>query len=201
MRPLLFHFILFAVLLPTRAAAQESKPKLPMPSREALDQSEQVVRTLHAAEFAKTTAAARLELAKKLLQQGAEIDDSPADRFALWRQSATLAILAGDVPQAWKAVDELGKVFAGSPWELKAAILEAGASKGTAAEAGKFAHAALAAFDQAKKLEPDSAGRLLDVARISAQKAKDKTALALIEVAREGFRQGASRARRGQTDA
>ena len=171
---LLVHFFLVPLLMPNLAVAQETGAKLPLPSREVLERSDQVVRTLHAAEFAKTTPAARLELAKKLLQQGKEIEDSPADRYALWRQSATLAILAGDVPLAWKAVDELGKVFAGSPWEMKASILEAGASKGTPADATKFSQAAIAAFEQAKTLEPDAAGRLLDVARTSAQKAKDK---------------------------
>ena len=164
-----------------------AQAKLPSPSPEALRRSQELVRSVYAADFAKTTPAARLSLANRLLEQGLAQEDVPADRFALWSESARLALLAGDVPLAWKALGQIDKQFAVSIWELKASALEAAAAKANAGDAEKLARAALSTFEDASTVDLESASRLLASALSSARQAKNSALVVKIQTRQKEF--------------
>lgn len=146
-----------------------------VPDAKDQEKAEAVIKDLFKAEYSKTKAADKLELATKLFEQGVETKDDPASRFVLLRESMNLAAAAGDLTQALKAGDELSHDFEVNVAELKVGVFEklAPAVKG-ADENKSLTDDILTAVNEAIQADDfDTAERLLKVADASARKSKN----------------------------
>lgn len=101
----------------------QADEKVKLPTAEERDKANKLIRDLFKAEYAKTTAAARSELASKLYQQGLETKDDPAAIYELFREAAELAA-ATNIDLSLKSCAELGQRFQGSLPEIAEPILK-----------------------------------------------------------------------------
>ena len=101
------------------ASSQEAADRKAVPDAAAQAQAEKLIRDVFKDEYARTSAADRLNLARKLLQQGIDTVDDPASRFVLFREARDLAAQAGDLETALTAVDEMARFFQVSAPEMK----------------------------------------------------------------------------------
>ncbi len=83
-----------------------------VPDAGAQEQANKLLRQLFGAEIdAARTPQAKVELARKLLQQGIDSRDDPAGRYVLLTKAKELAIAVGDPALAMQAVDEITRSF------------------------------------------------------------------------------------------
>lgn len=83
-----------------------------VPDAGAQEQANKLLRQLFGAEIdAARTPQAKVDLARKLLQQGIDSRDDPAGRYVLLTKAKDLAIAVGDPPLAMQAVDEITRSF------------------------------------------------------------------------------------------
>jgi hypothetical protein len=129
-------------------AAGDSRQPVPDQAKQA--ESENLIKDLFKADYAKPAAADKLALAQKLLQQATETKDDPAARFVLLREARDLAALAGDTETAFSSVDQMAKDFAVDGGAEKLTVLpKLESSARTPEQAGKLAEALLQAADGA----------------------------------------------------
>jgi hypothetical protein len=108
--------------------------KLPPPTAAEQAEAEKLIKDVFKDDYAKRAPADRLLLARKMLQQGQETKDDPKSRFVLLREARELAMLAGDLPVAMSAVDEMAKSFKVDEPGMRGAILTAAAKNAKSPE-------------------------------------------------------------------
>ena len=89
--------------------AQESRAPLPEPTTRK--EAQKLIRDVFKEEYARTSPADRLALARKLLQQGVETTNDPAAQYELLQESRSLAAEAGDIATCLRAADELSRRY------------------------------------------------------------------------------------------
>src|SRR5436189_226955 len=109
--------LLTLVLMIACASSTTAAEKIKLPSNTDRDKAARLVRDLFKAEFAKTTAADKLDLAKKLLQNAEETKDDPAAVYVLLKETAEL-IGAVDIDIALQACEQMTNKFEGDLAEL-----------------------------------------------------------------------------------
>src|SRR5687767_14827847 len=107
------------------SAAQDKPTKVPVPAKEALEKSEKTIRSVFQAEYAKRRPAEMQELGTKLFNQALETTDDDAARYVLLREAADLTARAGDYQAAFKAIDEMDRLYTVNMPQLKLTALEA----------------------------------------------------------------------------
>jgi hypothetical protein len=112
------------IALVLASAALQDKPALPPePDANAQKETLKKVRDLFKDEYAKKLPADQLALARKLLHSGIETADDLVTKFVLLKESREIAVAAGDVETAFRAVDETSRAFAVDGFSLKLAVL------------------------------------------------------------------------------
>jgi hypothetical protein len=96
--------------------------RVPVPDADAQRKAEKVVREVFG-DPAKKSAAERIAVSRKLLQQATETKDDPAPIYVMLRESRDLAARAGDAATALKAVDEMARRFQIDPVQEKLTVL------------------------------------------------------------------------------
>src|SRR5436190_10373623 len=97
--------------------------KLDVPDDAALKEAEKTIKGLFKDDYAKRAPADRLALAKNLLKQGIDTKDDNAARYVLLRESQDLAARGGDIETAFRAVDEMCRIYSSNPLVLKNGVL------------------------------------------------------------------------------
>jgi hypothetical protein len=92
---------------------------LPVPDAGAQDRARLMIYDLFKQDFAKTTAADRQALGKRLLTEAVATKDDSAARYALLVEATDLAALAGDPETAYQAAVMLGRCYQVDGLELK----------------------------------------------------------------------------------
>ena len=100
---------------PAAAATPPAVPaRVAIPSKEAQDKAEKEVQSIFKSEFdqaAHGTAAAKLALSQKLVQQAGESADDPAARYVLLVKAEEFARDSGDLAQTMAAVNKLAQSY------------------------------------------------------------------------------------------
>ena len=118
-RVLLF-LALLIMLPPVTLAMQPTDAKSPVPDKAAQQEAREVINELFGSEYEKAkTSAQKLALAQKLLQEAARSKDDSAGYFVLLRVANDVAVQAGDVEVAFRAIEETAKTFQVDTVELK----------------------------------------------------------------------------------
>jgi hypothetical protein len=109
------------------AAVELQDKKLDVPDDAAQKEAEKTIKSLFKDDYAKRAPADRLALAKTLLKQGSETKDDNAARYVLFREAQDLAARGGDLETAFRAVDEMCRIYATNALVLNNAVLAAAA--------------------------------------------------------------------------
>lgn len=173
------------VLLPALSEARIATvagQKITVPSDEALSAGTARVRETLSAELdAAKTPAAKLQLAKKVLEMAPKTTD-PVDRFALYRQAGELASYAGNIDMLMKIVDEMAGTFALDALEAKADALSKASEVATPASARSIGRRSLKLLDEALAAKrPAVAEQLNRITVAAVAKSGDRTVLKQIE--------------------
>jgi hypothetical protein len=149
--------------------------KLEVPDDAAQKEAEKTIRGIFKDDYAKRAPADRLALAKNLLRQGAETKDDNAARYVLLRESQDLAARGGDLDTAFRAVDEMCRVYATNPLALKNGVLAAAAGMPRTPEEQKaVAQAYVTLAEEACQARQfDLAAKAAQSALAAAKKGKD----------------------------
>jgi hypothetical protein len=134
-----------ALLLLSPAAGQDAKPeRLSAPEAAAQKDADKLIKDLFKEEYAKKTAADRIALAKKLLEQAQGTKDDAATRYVLLREANAVAAQAGELTTALKAADEMAQAYKVDGLSIKADTLAAAAKAAkTPDDVGRIANAYL----------------------------------------------------------
>jgi len=133
-----------ALVLGATAASALTLPIMPVPDAPAQAKSREMIRKVFEKEFAKTTSADKLALAKLLIQQGKETPDDTAARYVAWQEAVDLAASCGDAPTAFAAVDELVRFYPVNSIDLRRqTLVKAHAASTTQAESEAIMQLAL----------------------------------------------------------
>jgi hypothetical protein len=145
--------------------------RLPVPDLAAQREAEKLVHTAFGQEYAKKTADDRVALADKLRRQAGEPGNDGASRFVLLRDSRDLAAEGGDYQAAVDVIDDLAKVFAIDPLDMKLTVLTSAAGRPYPMGAKELARALLTLSAEAEVAENSEAA--------------DKAARAAVSIARK----------------
>ncbi len=170
--------VLVVVVLVTGAAVALAQGKTPVPDTAAQAKSRELVGNIYRDEYdAAKTPAKRLALARKLLGEAASAKDDPADHFVLLRIAKDVAIQAGNAETAWEAVDRIVETFEVDPIQTKVDCLEAVAKTAkSSSQHALLAEQAISLVDVAAAEDDfETAGKLAEIARDSARRARDYT--------------------------
>lgn len=162
------------------AAAPASQPatgpaRLAIPEEAAQDRAQLMIVNLFKADYAKTSAADRQALARKLLSQAAETRDDATARYVLLQDADELASLAGDPVTAYAAATEIARLYQADTIDLKKKTLfRANASDATPAASEALAREALDTADDAALLDDfASVQQLVNLAESAANKTRN----------------------------
>lgn len=164
-----------AILAALSSLASAQAPRIPVPSAEAIREAEGLVNEVYGNEVTKAaTAAAKTQLAKKLLEEGRATNDDKAARYVMFRNARDLGVAGGDLDIVFAAIQQLVKEYAVEQPALEADALTTMAAAATAASSKRLAEAALSAIDEAMaRGDFASAVRLGNAGLAAARKAKD----------------------------
>lgn len=159
------------------AAAEEAPPAavVAVPDSAALDKATRTIKDLFKDEIdAARTPAAKLELAKNLLQRGIDTQGDPAGQYVLLRMARDYAV-AADAGLAVQAVDELARSFQIDALTMKIETLTSLSKIAMIPAQGKmFAETALAVADEAIAADNyDIAKQSTALALAAAKKTRD----------------------------
>jgi hypothetical protein len=159
-----------------------SSEKSPVPDEEAQAKREKDIRELFKSDFLKDKPGDKLNLANKLTQKADETKDDVVARYVLARLARDLAVQAGNVALAIRAIDLLAKSYAVEPLEMKAETLEKMTPSASEAGSRTITDAVLVLVDSAKEADnPGLAQRLMTLAKAAADKAKSATVTKKVE--------------------
>src|SRR5262249_18542921 len=144
---------------------------------------EKLIRETFKEEYAKKGATARIALAKKLFQQGAETTDNDSARYVLLREAGDLAAQNGETTLALQAISELQKRYQVNGYDLKfAAPATAGRTMKTPEEFVGLARSYLGVADDALAAgEFDAAEKAGSTGGSFAKKGKDLVLFAKLD--------------------
>ncbi len=112
-------FATITLLLLAIAAVQAEEPRLRAPDAAHQKVARAAIQDVFGGEIAKAkTAAARRELAAKMLAVANDPKESPANRWVLYLQARDQALAASDISLMVKALDDLSKAFAVNRGEI-----------------------------------------------------------------------------------
>src|SRR5437667_417142 len=116
------------LVLPDAARADEirvepQEKKLDIPDDAAVKEAEKTIRSLFKDDYAKRSPADRGALAKNLLKQAMDTKDENAARYVLFRESQDLAARIGEIETAFRAIDEMCRIYATNSLILKNSAL------------------------------------------------------------------------------
>jgi hypothetical protein len=153
-----------------------------IPDDAALKEAEKTVRDLFKDDFAKKTPADKRSLAKKLLVQGRETNNTPASQYALLTMAIDLGIQSVDLDTCVMAMTELSNGFAIDVVAQRTASLGALTKVvKTPDDLKALAKAYLQLADEAMKVDRyDDAAKVADAANAQAKRGKE---LAVINAA------------------
>lgn len=162
-------------ILLLHAFLYSQEARLPVPEEGVQKEAEKTIRTVFKDEYAKKAVADRIAFAKTLHKQAVDTKDDPAARFVLFRESQDIAARAGDIDTAFKAIEEMSKIFETSSVALKnAALAQAGAVARTVDEQRALALAYLGLSEEALLARQfDVAAKASQGAVAAAKKSKD----------------------------
>src|SRR5262245_24774441 len=101
------------------ASALASEPKRPIPDQAAQKSALAIVTDVYKPDYAKAkTPAQKIELAKKLLTDGAATKE-PVSRFVLFRVARDIAAQQGDLATAFDAIARIDAEFATDELQMK----------------------------------------------------------------------------------
>ena len=99
---------------------ESPESKLPVPDDDAQKKATAIVKDVFKADYDKAKSQSqKLELAKKLLQEGEQTQDDPTGRFVLLRIARDLAAQAGDVSVTMQAIDQIAASYEVDSLEMK----------------------------------------------------------------------------------
>jgi hypothetical protein len=155
-----------------------------VPAAPQQDAARAMIRKVFQKEYAKTTPAERLALARLLLAQGRDTTDDPPARYVALDDCADLAAGSGDASLAMAAIDEIARRFRVDALNLRRiALLRAGAAAATPADCLTVMRLALDVADQAVAADAfDSVTQLVPLAEASANKTRQVKVVASIQV-------------------
>lgn len=160
--------------------AESSRPRLPIPGEAAQQQATKVVQDLYRTDYDEAkTAAAKKQLARKLLAQATSSEVSTAEQYVLSRLARDVAAQADDARLAMEAVDRMAEKFAVESTAMKAAVLRA-SSRSAKAQSGHKVVADLAIDVAGEALRADqleTAAELAKLAQSETAKLRDKDAM------------------------
>ncbi len=153
-----------------------------VPDAKALARAEKVIKNLFQADYARSRPSDRLNLSRKLFQQGLETNDDPAARYVLFREAINLAAQGGSLTDGLNAIEELASSFTVVAPALKVEFLEKlSPHVKTAFGNRELAQEALQAVREAIRLDAfDVVDRALKVAGGAAQKAQSVSLLSRV---------------------
>ena len=128
-------------------------PRLPIPDAAAQKESLAVIKDVYKADYDKAkTTPQKLELARKLLQQGEQTEGDPVGKFVLLRIARDSAAQAGDVSVTIQAIDKIVATYEVDPLEMKVEVLTKMSKSASTAQAqkdlvGEIEHVTDAAVD------------------------------------------------------
>ncbi len=161
--------------------AEKKLKKLPVPSEAKQQAAEAKIREIFAKEIsAAKTADQKLDLAAKLVKQGAETDDDSDARFVLLRMACNLAAEVGELGDAFRTVDMIAESFELDALNVKTALLPKAVElslSGGKTEATHFKSlldAATTILDEVLAVDNfEGAGRIVKMASAVARATKD----------------------------
>lgn len=129
-------FILSLLLWQT-LSAQPGSSKQSLPNEADQKRAMKLIADIFGEDYEKaTTNEAKTKLASTLLQQGKEVRDDDAVRYACFREARDLAAKGGDVSLAMVAVDEISRTFEVDPLLMKADVVGLAVASATEKDAG-----------------------------------------------------------------
>jgi hypothetical protein len=147
----------------------------PVPAAAALAKATAAVKARHAADWKSArTPAKKAELAGKLAGAAATATDS-AERYALWREAASLYREAADADAIVRTIDEMAQAFTIDALAMKAeALTKLGSSTSNSFVFQAVARNLIALVDEAIEAKrADRAAKLAEAARVAAARSRD----------------------------
>ncbi|MCH8045275.1 MAG: trypsin-like peptidase domain-containing protein [Planctomycetes bacterium] len=172
------------------------KPKLAndsIPDSAALATANELLRDLYKDDYAKAvTASQKRALAIKILRQGADAKNSPAERYVSFRAARRIATQIGSVALALESVDLFEAWFDIDTETMRRETIERLAAQvHSTSDRVSLARAALAAADRLIAMDQyDRATRLIGIADSAASRAKHRTLLKTVRDRAKQIEQG-----------
>lgn len=162
----------------TTVAAPATVGKAPVPDAAAQQAAERQIREVFSKEFAEAkTAEGRKALAETLLAQAHQTDNTPEQRFMLYRLAIGLLIEAGEYQKSFAAIDAMGSLFAITPLNVKWALLDETVKNRALDNGTAVFMAALPLVDAATAADDfEMAQKLSRTALTAARKSRDRQA-------------------------
>ncbi len=162
----------------TPVAAPATSGKAPVPDSAAQQAAERQIREVFKKEFAEAkNSETRTALAETLLGQAHQTDNTPDQRFMLYRLAIGLLIEAGEYQKAFSAIDEMGSHFAITPLNVKLALLDESVKNRALDNGTAVFMAALPLVDAAIAADDfETAQKLSRTALAAAKKSRDRQA-------------------------
>ena len=162
----------------TPVAAPAADGKAAVPDAAAQQAAERQIREVFKKEFAEAkNSEGRAALAETLLGQARQSDNTPDQRFMLYRLAIGLLIEAGEYQKAFAAIDEMGGHFTITPLNVKLALLDESVKNRALDNGTAVFMAALPLVDAAIAADDfDAAQKLSRTALAAAKKSRDRQA-------------------------
>lgn len=162
----------------TPKTATPADNRLPVPDTAAQQAAEKQIREVFKKEFAEAkTADERKALADTLLSHAHQSDNTPEQRFMLYRLAVGLLIDAGDYQKAFAAIDEMAVHFVISPLNVKFNLLDESVKNRSLDNGTAVFMAALPLVDAAIAADDfEMAQKLCRTAAAGARKSRDRQA-------------------------
>jgi hypothetical protein len=108
------------------AASQPNRPEKlrPIPDADAAKEAQQKIKESYKNDFTKTAAARRSPFASNLLIAGGDATNDPAMRYMLWSDARTQAVIAGNLPLAFRAINALASEYEVDAMKSRLSALE-----------------------------------------------------------------------------
>jgi len=116
------------------------KPFMPAPVPDSASQrdAEKIVRDAFKGDYARKTPADLQSFAKKLQTEAAKPQKEAALQYVLLTETRDIAALAGEIPIAMGAIDDLDRIFAIDAWTMKTETLAAAMKSAKTPEAARL---------------------------------------------------------------
>ena len=171
MKSIAIFSVVLAITLPALA-----QTKLPIPDTAARKTAAAEIKEIYGEEFSKAkTPSKKIELAKKLLQEGIATKSNPTSRYVLFRIAKDIVAGAGDSDTAFQAIDQMDKYYKIDSFTLKYDTLIKAAKNARTKEATKIIveKASLLIEESVQKDKYDLAKELGKIALAAARKVRD----------------------------